>query len=177
MIPSSRDVVRKLYAQVGYKCKGKNASYSKWIDKNYPGFYNGKKYGVADWCDITFDFCVLAIARNKSDAAKTLCQPLKSAGAGVKWSYDYYKAKKRVTSIPHYGDQIFFSSNGKRSGLYHTAGVYNVTPSHVYYVAGNETKIINGKKYQVVQKHKISRKNKKIFAYGRPIYSDWKTIK
>lgn len=173
MIPDSRSVVRKAYANVGYSCKGKYNSYAKWIDKNYPNFYNGKKYGVADWCDIFVDFCVLSVAKSDKDAEKVLCQPAKSAGAGVKWSYQYYKSKKRNTSIPHYGDQIFLSNS--KTKFAHTGIVYKVTAKCVYYIAGNEAGKKKGRRY--VKKHKILRSNKKIYAYGRPFYSDWQTIK
>ena len=169
MIPSATQSVRVAYSQVGYKCKGKKDKYAKWIDENYPTFYNGKKYGVADWCDIYNDWTVLYVAKSAKDAEKVLCQPAKSAGAGVGWSYKYFKAHKRTTSTPHYGDQIFLkNSKGKLS---HTGKVYKVTAKYVYYTAGNETAIINGVKYQIVKKHKISRTNKKIYGYGRPKYA------
>lgn len=174
MIPTSREVIRTAFSEVGYSCKGKNDKYALYIDKNFPTFYNGKKYGIANFCDIYCDYCVLVNAKSSKDAEKVLCQPSKSCGAGVKWSYKYYKQHKRNTSIPHYGDQIFLSKNGKQSGLYHTGLVYKVTSKYVYFTAANES-AGDGKRH--TKKHKYLRKNKKIFAYGRPFYSDWKDIK
>lgn len=169
MIPSAKQSVTLAQSQVGYKCKGKKDKYAKEIDKNYPTFYNGKKYGCADWCAIFNDWTVLHIAKSAKDAEKVLCQPAKSAGAGVGWSYKYYKAKKRTTKTPHYGDEIFLkNSKGKLS---HTGKVYKVNSKYVWYTAGNETTVVKGKKYQTVKKHKILRTNKKIYGYGRPKYA------
>lgn len=168
MIPSAKQSVTAAQSQVGYKCKGKKDKYAKWIDTNYPSFYNGKKYGCADWCDIFNDWTVLYVARSSRDAEKVLCQPAKSCGAGVGWSYKYYKQAKRTTKTPKYGDQIFLkNSKGKLS---HTGKVYKVNTKYVWYTAGNETIVVNGVKYQAVKKHKISRSNKKIYGYGRPKY-------
>lgn len=174
MIPDSRSVVRKAYANVGYSCKGKYASYSKWIDTKHPNLLNGKKYGIADWCAIFVLFCIVACAKITKDGAKTACVPLKSCAAGVKWLYGYLKDKKRVTSIPHYADYIFLSN--KKTRFAHVGIVYKVTAKCVYYIAGNEAGYKNGKRVQKVKKHKILRSNKKIYAYGRPYYSDWTTI-
>lgn len=169
MIPTASQSVKLAQSQVGYKCKGKKDKYAKEIDKNYPTFYNGKKYGCADWCDVFNDWTVLHLAKSAKDAEKVLCQPAKSAGAGVKYSYQYYKAKKRTTKTGKYGDQIFLkNSKGKLS---HTGKVYKVDTKYYYYTAGNETIIVKGVKYQAVRKHKISKTNKKIYGFGRPKYA------
>ena len=177
MIPKAADCVRTMFNEVGYYCKGKNDKYALFFDKKMPNFYNYGKYGVSNFCDIFFDYCIAVnCGGSEKDAEKTLCQPAKSCGAGVEWSYKYYKAKKRNTSIGHYGDQIFFSKNGKQSGLYHTGGVYKVTKKCYYYVAANEGAIVNGKKVRMTKKHRINKNDKRIFAFGRPFYSDWKDI-
>ena len=169
MIPTASQTVKVAQSQVGYKCKGKYDKYAKWIDTNYPTFYNGKKYGCADWCDIFNDYTVLYVAKSARDAETVLCQPSKSCGAGVKFSYNYYKAKKRTTKTPKSGDQIFLkNSKGKLS---HTGKVYKVDSKYVWYIAGNETTVVKGVKYQAVKKHKISRSSKKIYGYGRPKYA------
>lgn len=174
MIPTSRQVVRKAYSDVGYKCRKHKASFSKYLDTKHPKLLYGKKYGVADWCAIHDLFVVVACAKNTKDGAYTACVPLKSYAAGVKWLYKYMKAKGRVTSIAHYGDYIFLrNSKGKLS---HVGIVYKVTKDKNYYIAGNEAVYVKGKKYEKVRKHKISKKSKKIYAYGRPLYSDWKSI-
>ena len=103
--------------------------------------------------------------KNAKDAEYILCQPAKSCGAGCKWSYEYYKSKHRNTSIPHYGDQIFL--NTKAGKCCHTGMVYKVDSKYVYYVAGNE-----GGGNGEVQKHKLLKTSKNIYAYGRPRYTD-----
>lgn len=164
MKPTARQAVRTAYANVGYKAgKGKRNKFAAYIDSHYPTFYNGKKQGV-DYCDIFVDYCVLYNAQSASDAEYVLCQPAKSCGAGCRWSYLYYKQKHRNTSIPHYGDQVFFSTGGI-DGIYHTGIVYKVDNKYIWYVAANE-----GGGNGEVKKHKLLRTNKKIFAYGRPRY-------
>ena len=164
MRPTDREVVRLAFSQVGYKAPGpgKKNKYAAWIDSHYPTFYNGKKNG-ADWCDVFVDFCVLYVARNAKDAEYVLCQPVRSCGAGCKWSYNYYKSKHRNNSIPHYGDQIFL--NTKSGKCCHTGIVYKVDDKYVYYVAGNE-----GGGHGEVKKHKILKSSKSIYAFGRPRY-------
>ena len=177
MIPKAADCVRTMFNEVGYYCTGKKDKYALFFDKKMPNFYNGDKYGVADFCDIFFDYCIAVnCGGSEKDAEKVLCQPAKSCGAGVEWSYKYYKAKKRNTSIGHYGDQIFLSKNGTIDGLYHTGGVYKVTAKCYYYVAANEGATVKGKKVRMTKKHRINKNDKRIFAFGRPLYSDWKTI-
>lgn len=163
--PRAREVVRLAFSQVGYKAPGpgKRNKYAAWIDIHYPTFYNGKKNG-ADWCDVFVDFCVLYMARNAKDAEYVLCQPSRSCGAGCKWSYNYYKAKHRNNSIPHYGDQIFL--NTKAGKCCHTGIVYKVDDKYVYYVAGNE-----GGGHGEVKKHKIAKTSKSIYAFGVPRYA------
>ena len=137
---------------------GKRNKYAKYIDSHFPTFYNGKKNG-ADWCDIFVDYCVLFKAQNAKDAEYVLCQPAKSCGAGVGWSWKYYKANKRTSKTPKYGYQIFLNN------LKHTGIVYNVDSKYVYYVAGNE-----GGGHGEVKKHKLLKTSAKIYGYGRPRY-------
>lgn len=174
MIPDSRSVVRKAYAQKGYTCSGKRASYSKWIDTKHPRLLNGKKYGIADWCAIFVLFCITACAGKTKDAAYTACVPLKSSAAGVKYLYQYMMARGRNTSIPHYGDFVFLSND--KTKFAHVGLVYEVDDKYIKYIAGNETTLKNGKKKKGVRTHKILRTSKRIYAYGRPRYSDWKEI-
>ena len=62
------------------------------------GFYNGKKQGFA-WCDVFVDWCFVQ-AYGIDEGRALLCQPLKSCGAGCKYSRNYYKAKGRLFSEP-----------------------------------------------------------------------------
>lgn len=77
-----------------------------------PGFYNGHKQGYA-WCDVFVDWCFVT-AYGKDAALKLLCQPMKSAGAGCRYSRGYYKAKGRLFNTPQPGDQIFLCAEGWR---------------------------------------------------------------
>lgn len=170
MKPTARESVRLAYSQVGYKAPGpgKKNKFAYWFDHDMPGFFNYKKNGAnVDWCAIFCCFCIAYLAKVLNDACYVMCTPKKSCAAGVEWLYDYFKAKQRNTSIAHYGDIIFFSKNGKKSGLYHVGFVYKVTDKYVYWCAGNE-----GGGHGAVKKHKYLKTNKKIFAYGRPRYAE-----
>ena len=161
MKPTCNAVIKLAQSQVGYKAPGpgKRNKYAAWIDSHFPTFYNGKKNGC-DWCDIFVDYCVLKIANNAKDAEYVLCQPARSCGAGVGWSWKYYKAKKRTSKTAKAGYQIFLNS------LKHTGLVYKVDSKYVYYVAGNE-----GGGHGQVKKHKVLKTNSKIYGYGRPRYA------
>ena len=161
MKPSAVQVVKLAVSQAGYKAPGpgKKNKYAKYIDSHFPTFYNGKKNGY-DWCDVFVDYCVLYIAQNAKDAEYVLCQPARSCGAGVGWSWKYYKAKKRTSKTPKAGCQIFLNK------LKHTGIVYKVDSKYVYYVAGNE-----GGGHGQVKKHKVLKTNKSIYGYGRPRYA------
>ena len=160
MKPAAREVVKLAISQVGYKASGpgKRNKYAKYIDSHFPTFYNGKKNG-ADWCDVFVDWCVLYKAQNAKDAEYVLCQPAKSCGAGVGWSWKYYKAKKRTSTTAKLGYQIFLNK------LKHTGIVVDVDSKYVYYVAGNE-----GGGHGEVKKHKLLKTSTKIYGYGRPRY-------
>lgn len=170
MKPTARESVRLAYSQVGYKAPGpgKKNKFAYWFDHDMPKFFNFKKNGVTvDWCAIFVCFCIAYLAKVTKDACYVMCTPEKSMAAGVKHLYDYFKAKQRNTSVAHYGDVILLSKNGKRSGLYHTGIVYKVDAKYVYWCAGNE-----GGGHGAVKKHKWLKTNKKIFAYGRPMYAE-----
>lgn len=155
-------VVKMAKSQVGYKAPGpgKKNKYAAYIDSHYPKFYNGKKNGATvDWCDIFVDWCVLQVARDAKKAEYVLCQPEKSCGAGVGWSWKYYKAKKRTTKTAKTGYQIFLND------LKHTGIVTNTDSKYVWYVAGNE-----GGGHGQVKSHKILKTSKTIYGYGRPRY-------
>jgi len=171
MKPTAKQVISTALSEVGYTCgTNKHNKYAAYIDKNFPAFYNGKKQGV-DFCDIFVDYCVLYNARKSKDAEYVLCQPARSCGAGVGWSWKYYKAKKRTSSTAHYGDQLFLTKNGKSTGLYHTGIVYKTDTKYVYFIAANEGAVKNGKKVRKTKKHKYLKSNKKIYGYGRPRYA------
>lgn len=176
-------VIAIALAEVGYLEKASNAQLDDKTDnagnKNYTkyardmksvtGFYNGNKQGAA-WCDVFVDWCFVQ-AYGADAGRKLLCQPMRSAGAGVKWSANYYKSKGQYfTDVPHAGDQIFF---GKGGAYTHTGLVYQVANGKVYTVEGNTSAgkdvIPNG---GAVCKKSYSLGNSRIMGYGRPAYGD-----
>ena len=137
-----------------------NGNYSKYARDldNISGFYNGKKNGYS-WCDIFVDWCFVQ-AFGVTRALELLCQPLKSCGAGVGYSAQYYKQKGQFhTANPKPGDQIFFSKYA------HTGLVVNVDSNYVYVVEGNTGSPVNG-----VKEKKYALNSTSIVGYGRPKY-------
>ena len=142
--------------------------YAKLLD-GYGYFYNGKKNGYA-WCDCAVD-AFFVMAYGVENALRLLCQPKKSYGAGVGYSRNYYKKKKRFfTKDPKRGDQIFFWKKGKLK-LAHTGLVVDVDDTYVYTVEGNTSRsrgvVANG---GGVWDKKYKRDYSLIAGYGRPDY-------
>jgi len=136
---------------------GNYSKYARDLD-NIDGFYNGKKNGYS-WCDIFVDWCfVKAFGVNR--ALELLCQPLKSCGAGVGFSCDYYKNNGQFFTKAQIGDQIFFkNSKGVRT---HTGLVVGVDDKYVYTIEGNSGDGVREKKY--------THNSSSIYGYGRPNY-------
>ena len=171
-------------AEVGYLEKASNAKldsdtanagtknwtkYARDLD-NLGNFYNGKKNGY-DWCDVFTDWCFVQ-AFGKETALKLLCAPIKSCGAGCKYSAGYYKNKGQFhTSNPQAGDQIFF---GTGSTWQHTGIVVKVDSKYVYTIEGNTSGasgvVSNGG--GVAEKKYLLTYNR-ILGYGRP---DWSIV-
>lgn len=154
------EAVKIAKEQIGYKEKGNNWNkYAEELDRT--NFYNGKKQNVA-WCDIFFDWCIWsACGKNTAEAEKVLCQPKKSAGAGCKYSYQYYKAEKRTGKTAKIGAQIFFGSS--EGSLSHTGIVVDIKDGKVITVEGNTG--------NAVKQHCYSATSSKIFGYGYPRYT------
>jgi len=110
--------------------------YSRDMDA-IPGFYNTKKQGAA-WCDIFVDWCFVQ-AYGAEDGRALLCQPLKSAGAGCRYSREYFAAKGQLFDSPAPGDQIFFWPKDQIGGpsVAHTGLVIAVEGDTVVTVEGN----------------------------------------
>ena len=133
--------------QVGYLEKRSNAylddktanagsnnwnKYARDIDTKYPNFYNGKKNGYS-WCDIFVDWCFIECF-GYENALKLLYQPTKSAGAGCKYSANYYRAHNAFYRQPQVGDQVFFGDYGNEG---HTGIVVAVNGNVITTVEGN----------------------------------------
>lgn len=145
--------------EVGYTETGKNITkYAEYFDKNCPNFYNTKKQG-AEWCDIFNDYCFV-VNFGEDTARKMLYQPVKSAGAGCKYSTNYYKQNNAFYSTPEYGDQIFFYVGGE---INHTGRVVGVSNTQVMTVEGNSANAVRQRMYNL--------NDKNIAGYGRPNWS------
>lgn len=149
--------------EVGTKEKPKNITkYSAFFEGT--DFYNGSKgdgktWG-AEWCDIFVDYCFCNVF-GMEKGREMLCQPKKSAGAGCKFSANYYKQAKRFFTEPEVGDQIFFIVG---SDINHTGIVTKVANGKVFTVEGNSS--------DEVKTHQYALTNKKIAGYGRPVWSE-----
>ena len=172
-------------AEVGYLEKKSNAQLDDKTanagSKNYTkyardldaisGFYNGRKQSVA-WCDVFVDWCFVT-AYGVEAAKKLLCQPGKSAGAGCRYSRNYYKKKGQLCEMPQPGDQIFFwpKDRSDPNKVQHTGLVYKVDATYVYTIEGNTSGasgvIANG---GGVCKKKYKLSYNRLAGYGRP---DW----
>lgn len=147
--------------EVGYKETGKNITkYAEYFDKNCPNFYNTKKQG-AEWCDIFNDWCFV-VTFGEELAKKMLYQPVKSAGAGCKFSAQYFKQNNAFYKTPEYGDQIFFYVGGE---INHTGRVVGVSKTQVMTVEGNSGNAVRQNTYSLT--------DSKIAGYGRP---DWSLV-
>lgn len=149
-------IINLATAQIGYKETPENMTkYAAEIDKNWPDFYNTKKQGAA-WCDIFVDWLFLH-EFGEANALYMLCQPKKSAGAGCKFSRQYYEREGQLFKEPKPGDQIFF---GPIANSNHTGIVTKVEDGRVYTVEGNSG--------NAVKAHSYALTNTKINGYGRP---------
>ena len=137
---------------------GNYTKYAEFFDKKYPNFYNARKNGFA-WCDMFVDWCFVN-AFGYDDALRLLCQPEKSAGAGTKYSYKYFKDNGKIGKEPKIGSQIFFSRNGSELGINHTGIVEYVDAAKVYCIEGNTSNSVARRTY--------SRNSSIIIAYGYP---------
>lgn len=178
-------VIELAKAEVGYLEKKTNAQLDDKTanagDKNYTkyardmdaisGFYNGKKQGVA-WCDIFVDWLFVQ-AYGVDDGRALICQPLKSSGAGCKYSRQYYQAKGRLFKTPEPGDQIFFypADGIGGSAIAHTGLVIGADDKYVYTIEGNTSSasgvVANG---GCVREKKYALNYNRIAGYGRPNY-------
>jgi hypothetical protein len=152
-------VIQTATKEIGYKESGKNITkYANDFDTKYPTFYNTKKQS-AEWCDIFYDWCFVQTF-GENLARQMLYQPLKSAGAGCKFSANYYRQNNAFYSTPEIGDQIFFGTKGNEN---HTGIVVSISNSQIVTIEGNSA--------NQVRKNYYDRTLGRIVGYGRP---NWK---
>ena len=146
----------------GLDDKNANAGAGNWnkyardLD-NLRNFYNTAKNGYM-WCDVFYDWLFVKCFGAEL-GRQMLCQPLNSAGAGCKFSVQYYKQYGRwITGTPEPGDQIFFSyAAGEYS---HTGLVESVSGGVVTTIEGNTTDSVGRRSYAIG--------SSTIAGYGRP---------
>ena len=158
-------------SEVGYREKASNSQlddktanagtgnwtkYARDLDK-LRNFYNTAKNGYM-WCDVFYDWLFVKCFGAEL-GRQMLCQPLNSAGAGCKFSVQYYKQYGRwITGNPEPGDQIFFSyTPGEYS---HTGLVESVSGGVVTTIEGNTSESVGRRSYAVG--------SSTIAGYGRP---------
>lgn len=158
-------------SEVGYREKASNSQlddkdanagtgnwtkYARDLD-GLRNFYNTAKNGYM-WCDVFYDWLFVKCFGAEL-GRQMLCQPLNSAGAGCKFSVQYYKQYGRwITGNPEPGDQIFFSyAPGEYS---HTGLVESVSGGVVTTIEGNTSESVGRRSYAVG--------SSTIAGYGRP---------
>ena len=164
-------VLNQARSEVGYHEKASNSQlddktansgsgdwtkYARDLDQ-LKNFYNSGKNGYM-WCDVFVDW--LFVKCFGADIGRQmLCQPLNSAGAGCKFSAQYYKQYGRWhNNTPEPGDQIFFTyAPGEYS---HTGIVESVTGGVVNTIEGNASDSVGARSYAVGSSN--------IAGYGRP---------
>ena len=152
-------VVDLAKSQVGYKpTNGKHTKYAKELDA-LGTFYNTAKDGY-DWCDVFFDWLFVK-SFGAEIGRKMLYQPLKSLGAGVGFSKNYYIQNGAFSENPQVGSQIFFGNS-------HTGIVTGFDSTYVYTIEGN-TGGGNGQ----VQRKVYAKSSLNISGYGIP---NWKLV-
>lgn len=138
--------------------------YNKEMHDEYPSVMDFP----APYCDCLVDWCFLK-AYGVSTAKSLLGGNFDDYTVA---SAMMYEKKNAIYSSPEYGDQVFFTKNGKVSGCYHTGLVYKVDDTYFYTIEGNTSGasgvVANGggvtkKKYSI-----SAYKGKVIF--GRPKY-------
>jgi hypothetical protein len=163
--------------QIGTKenPKGSNKNkYAQFFDdlrKKGIDFYNYCKNGCS-WCDIFTDYVYcMAVLETRPDlsvnegvtlGAKMIYQPMKSCGAGCKFSAEYYRENKAFYKTPEVGDQVFYGKDGKAGTESHTGIVVKVNAKSFVTVEGNAGDEV---KQKTVQNSQIG---KKIVGFGRP---------
>ena len=170
------DVIKLAYSEIGYHEKASNkdlddktansgsanfTKYARDLD-NVSGFYNGKKNGFAS-CAIFVDWLVwMACGKDVQKTFDVTCQPARSAGAGAKESYQYFKKAGRVGKTPKVGANIFYTSDGTEAKVHHTGLVVGYDNSIVYTIESNVS--------NMTKKLKVNINSPKIYGYGYPKY-------
>lgn len=123
----------------------------------------------AHWCDAFVDYCIYAACEQSlADTKTVLCGEPDDYTVN---SASFYKKAKRWGKSPQKGAQIFFTNNGKESGICHTGIVTDFDANTVYTIEGNTSAeagmVANG---GCVRAKSYDRGNSRIAGYGYPKY-------
>ena len=167
------ELIKSAVEEIGYHEKATNSQlesklansgsgnwtkYAKYINDNYPSFFNGNKNGYA-WCAVFVVYNMLKTF-GLNNTCKLMCCPAKSnCTAGAKESYMYYKRAGQSGTTPKVGAQVFFGDS--ESTIHHTGLVENFDANYVYTIEGNTSNQVARRTYK--------RKTTKMF-FGYPGY-------
>lgn len=174
MMNMADKIVEWALSQVGYEEPDHNnyQKYGAYIDET--NWYEYKKEDRTwihkvngfDWCT-TFHDVAHVQAWGIEKARKVLCRPrYNNMGAGVIYSWDYYKAFGRTGKLPKKGCSIFFQRGGQ---LTHIGIVVDVQGDRVTTVEGNA-----GPGSFYVWKNTYNINDSYIYGYGYPEYDESK---
>ena len=159
-MPDTKKQVLELAAsQVGYKETGKNhTKYSKYFDTTAWQFFNTKKDACgAEWCSI-FVHWLFAQVFTPDTTRKMFGEPApkNNSAAGVKYFWNYCKAKGLQTKTPAAGDIIFFNNFGH-------VGIIEKVDDKIHTIEGNKSNSVKRCSYSL--------KSTKISGFMRPKYT------
>ena len=148
-------------SQVGYKEKGTNVTkYAKYFDTPIKDggawqFFNTHKQG-AEWCSLFVHWLFCQVI-GQSETRKMFGEPSpkNNCAAGVKYFWNYAKAKGLQTKTPTAGDIIFFNSFGH-------VGIIEKVDSKIHTIEGNKSNSVKRCTYALT--------STKISGFIRPKY-------
>ena len=156
--------------EIGYRENPPGTNRNKYaadIDTNHPKWYwaNGphKKDGF-DWCTIFHDWCYIQ-AYTEDVARGLLYRPENNYGAGVKYSWEYYRAAGATSTVPVLGGSIYFTRKEGREYPTHIGIVTGFTETSVTAIEGNA-----GAASEYVVEKTYKRNDPYIYGYGRPLF-------
>lgn len=154
---------REKMSGVGLDSKDANAGTGNWTKyardlDELRVFYNGKKQGAA-WCDVFVDWLFMKCF-GADTAMKMLCQPKNSAGAGCKYSKQYYQAAGRFVREPQICAQVFFYDD--TGEINHTGIVESINGGQIVTIEGNTLDRVARQTYSI--------NDGTIVGYGIPVW-------
>lgn len=154
---STLDVlVDVLTREIGYRERGENdTKYNRWLGP-ISGYGSGG-YGYP-WCASFASWAYAHAGLSAAEAPRTA-----GCASGVAW----YKSRKRWSSTPTRGCQVFYGAGGGT----HTEVVVDVDGTYITTIGGNTSGSLGGTYYNGdgVYKKKVRRSESRIYGYGMPI--------